>query len=141
MRPETIVVETDNGPVMINKTDFDPATHRLPGAPTDTAIPDGAGVPPPVVPAAPAAIDANGNPVNAGDGGQMVPPTDATPAQSVSPPPVLLVTKNDKKRFVVVDMEQKAVTADGIDAEGYKTEKEAWDAINAHISKLSDATA
>ena len=145
MRPETIIVETENGPLMINKTDFDPAIHRLPGAATDTAIPDGAGAPHTVVPAAPAAIDANGNPVNAGDGGQMVPPTNATPPQtpnqSVSPPPVLLVTKNDKKRFVVVDMEQKAVTADGIDAEGYKTEKEAWDAINAHIAKLSGATA
>lgn len=136
MRPETIIVETENGPVLINKEDFDPAFHRLPGEATETAIPDGAGAP---LDAAPAAIDANGNPVNTGDGGQMVPPQ--TPAQSVSPPPVLLVTKNDKKRFVVVDMEQKAVTADGIDADGYKTEKEAWDAINAHISKLSGATA
>lgn len=147
MRPETIIVETDNGSVMINKTDFDPAIHRLSGAATDTVIPDGIGVPPAVVPAAPAAIDANGNPVNAGDGGQMVPPTNTAatePTQTAnggnSPPPVLLVTKNDKKRFVVVDMEQKAVTADGIDAEGYKTEKEAWDAINAHITKLSGAT-
>lgn len=147
MRPETIIVETKNGPVLINKEDFDPAFHRLPddNATDAAAIPADTVIPPAPVPAAPAAIDANGNPINAGDGGQMVPPTNATPPQtpnqSVSPPPVLLVTKNDKKRFVVVDMEQKAVTADGIDAEGYKTEKEAWDAINAHIAKLSGATA
>lgn len=134
MRPETILIETDNGPVIINKSEYNPNEHKL-----AEGMPEQFAAPPVPVPAAPVALDANGNPVNAGDGGQMVPPQ--TPAQSVSPPPVLLVTKNDKKRFVVVDMEQKAVTADGIDADGYKTEKEAWDAINAHISKLSGATA
>ena len=156
MRPETIIVETANGLVMINKSDFDPATHRLPGAESDTALPEGVGAP----------LDANGlrtdgptvaEYVAAGYLATNYPPhgyasrstseeiaaltmppaTGATGA----PPPVLLVTKNDKKRFVVVDIAQKAVTADGIDAEGYKTEKEAWDAINAHIAKLSCATA
>lgn len=142
MRPETIIVETENGPLMINKTDFDPAIHRLPGAATDTAIPDGAGVPPLVVPAAPAAIDANGNPVNVGDGGQMVPPLatepSQTPAQAVTSLPQLLVTKNAKKRFVAIDMATNTpAIADDLDAEGYKTEAEAWDAIKAHNDKLA----
>ena len=142
MRPETIIVETENGPLMINKIDFDPAIHRLPGAATDTAIPDGAGAPPAVVPAAPAAIDANGNPVNAGDGGQMVPPIvtvpSQTPAQAVTSLPQLLVTKNAKKRFVAIDMATNApAIADDLDAEGYKTETEAWDAIKAHNDKLA----
>ena len=66
----------------------------------------------------------------------------ADTAQAVTSLPQLLVTKNAKKRFVAIDMATNApAIADDLDAEGYKTEKEAWDAINAHIAKLSGATA
>lgn len=122
MRPETIIVETDNGSVMINKSDFDPAIHRLPGAATDMAIPPGAG----------GDVDANGNTVNAGDGGQMVPPLATEPPQTPAPPaPVQMAVTKKGKKFVVVDTAGNAIERDGIEKDGYASDTEAWAAITA----------
>lgn len=32
---ETVVIETENGPVVINKSDFDPKSHKLAGQKDD----------------------------------------------------------------------------------------------------------
>lgn len=83
-------------------------------------------------PAAPVAHDANGNPVNAGDGGQMVPTAQTTPppAQQPGNAELLLVQKKGKK-FVVVNLSGEEVEREGIVKGGYASEDEARAAITA----------
>lgn len=76
MRIPTVMIEGEDGnPLVINQDEFDATKHKIYGAADIVAA--AVQQPPAVVPAAPVANDANGNPVNAGDGGQMVPPTQA----------------------------------------------------------------
>ena len=82
-------------------------------------------------PAAPVAFDANGNPVNAGDGGRMVPVAQtATPPQQPGNAELMLVQKKGKK-FMVVNLAGEEVERDGIIKGGYATEDEARAAITA----------
>lgn len=97
MRIPTVVIETDNGPVTINASDFNASVHKLATAAETPA------------PVTPAASDDQGG---------------------TTQPVALLVTKKGKK-FIVVDGDGKAVERDGIDADGYATENDAWAAIMA----------
>jgi len=129
MRPETIMIETDNGPVMINKSEYNPDEHTLAnGIAPPTPVPE-------PVPAGPVAVDANGNPVPAGSGGQFMPPAADPipanpPAADAAPTGKLLVQKKGKK-FFVVDAETKEPVAGrtGVDEAGYADENAAWVAV------------
>lgn len=126
MRVETVEVFTEDGKdrLIINKEDYDAEKHKLWNS---TAIPPEQPSSA-IIPAAPVGFDANGNPVNAGDGGQMVPAQ--APVQPSSTE--YLVTKSgDGKKFVVIDKNAMPVQREGIDPAGYKTEKAAWDAVGA----------
>lgn len=110
MRPETVIIETDNGPVMINRADFDENTMTLANMNEVGA---------PAVPSEMQTI--------------VPPPANEQPGQEPNGQPVnetLLVTKRDKK-FVVVNADQVAIERDGIEKDGYKTEADAWAAIMA----------
>lgn len=75
MRIQTITIEGQDGnPLVINLDEFDASKHKIYGAADIVEAALQPQTPPLVQPAAPVAVDANGNPVNAGDGGQMVPP-------------------------------------------------------------------
>ena len=80
----TVIVKNANGPVLMNRSDYNADEHgeifasledAMSGTPMQTPM---TAIPPLVVPAQPAAIDANGNPVNPGDVGQFVPPSNVT---------------------------------------------------------------
>lgn len=132
MRIQTITVKGQDGKALvINSDDFDASKHEIYGA--DDIV---KGEQPPaepqqvpgLQPAAPVTHDANGNPVNAGDGGQMVPA-----AQTTTPPgnaELMLVQKKGKK-FVVVNLAGEEVERDGIVKGGYASEDEARAAITA----------
>ena len=45
MRIPTVMIETDNGPVMINKSEYDPAVHRLMGEDAAAPVNPAAGEP------------------------------------------------------------------------------------------------
>lgn len=135
MRIPTITIEGQDGnPLVINQDEFDSNKHKIYGAGDIVA----AVVPtlPLVQPAAPVAVDANGNPVNAGDGGQMVPPAQTSaPAsqdgtQQPASPELMLVQKKGKK-FLVVNLAGEEIERDGIVKGGYASEDEARQAINA----------
>lgn len=103
---ETLLIQTENGPVLVNKVDFDPATMVLVGS----SVPD---VPQPSEPQ-------QGAPA----------PQAAAPVVQPTAPPTMLVTK-DGRKFVVVGADQARIVSAGIDPEGYKTEADAWAAITA----------
>lgn len=121
MRPETVMIETENGPVMINKSEFNPDEHKLLGKSAP-------------VPAAPVAVDKNGNPVNAGDGGEMVPPQGGN---ETPPAPVTMVVQKKGKKFVVINKETgEAVSGvPGVDEAGYADENAAWIAVASATSQ------
>lgn len=153
MRVPTVIIETDNGPVTINKSDFNAETMTLRDT---TAIASG------VVETAPPTplVDENGlrldgptvaEYVTAGYPPANYPPTGyaarSTPEEiaaviaATNPPPAptpapvaapaqLLVTKKGKKS-IVVDAAGMPVERDGIDKAGYASEGEAWAAIMA----------
>lgn len=117
---DTIEIQTDNGPVLINKTDFDPAQHTAvnPGdAPlrdlgTPPAVPGSA---PPPAPNSQDTGNPNLNPPNA------APPNPPAPVET-------FVTKHGKK-WLVADGQGKS--AAGFNAEGYDTEAAAVEAQKA----------
>ena len=106
---ETVTIVTDNGPVRINKSDYDaaPDQYKL---------------------ASPAPVQ-SGDKIEAGGDGKADKPADLD-----APAPQLMVMKDGKGKDVrhyVVDAAGERIDRDGIDAAGYATEKEAWDAILA----------
>jgi len=108
-----MVIETDNGPVVINQAAFDPKTMKL----AKEAGTQSVAVPAPAVEASKPAT----------------PPADTntgTPDPAPAPTQQMLVTKKGKK-FLVVDENAKAIERDGIDASGYSSEADAWAAIMA----------
>lgn len=134
MRIPTVMIEGEYGnPLVINQDEFDATKHKIYGAAdiVAAAVQQPPAEPqqvPGLQPAAPVTHDANGNPVNAGDGGQMVPA-----AQTTTPPgnaELMLVQKKGKK-FVVVNLSGEEVERDGIVKGGYATEDEARAAITA----------
>lgn len=104
----TVQIETENGPVTINLSDYDPAKH--------TAV--GAAAPAPVQAPEPQQQPATGD---ASNGGAPAPAGDAG---------TMLVSKKGKN-FIVVDAAGNAVLRDGIEPDGYKTEGDAWAAVMA----------
>lgn len=129
MRIPTVMIETDNGPVMINKSEYDPAIHKLmdenatsePQPPSDPAEP--------VNPATSEPQDGNSQPV-ATDAAAPVNPAAGEPDKPAAILPQMLVTKR-KTKFHVVGVNGDDITLEGINPAGYKTENEAWAAITA----------
>lgn len=125
--PETVpvvTIVTDAGPVRINASEYDPATHTLAEGEVAPAVAQAPATPPaPPAPAAPAA------PVEP----PVAVPTDpnAPPAPPSAPTPVVpvekFVTKTNKKWFVT-DKDGKPLDAAH---EGYATEAEAQAAAKA----------
>ena len=117
MRVPTVRIQTANGPVTINRADFDPTIH--------VAFTDGAALAAPVVPQSepPAPV----SPVPAPET-----VTNTEPPQSEPPAPVaaqqMLVTKKGRK-FIVVGADQVPVDHPGIDKDGYSSEADAWAAV------------
>lgn len=135
-RLPTVEIETENGPVLINRSDFNPDLHKLSErskeeltAQIERAANQGQPVEPvaPPAPPAPAAQDVPPT-------GQTTPPAPPAPVDPVAPPatapvdPALMVTKKGRKHFVI-DQAGQPVTVEGIDPEGYATDQAAWDAI------------
>ncbi|QWY83167.1 hypothetical protein [Rhizobium phage RHph_X2_24] len=101
MRVPTVVIETDNGPVTINKSDFDASKHKL--------------------------VEGEAVQVAA----ETEPPAgEPQPQQPQTEPAQLLVSKKGKK-FIVVDAAGNVIEREGIDADGYGSEADAWGAIMA----------
>lgn len=110
----TVSIKTENGPVLINESDFDPETMELvdaveaPVTPEPAVIPATNSIPTPVTP-------------------ETVPAV-ATPEQ-------LLVMKSGRKFFITntmgVKLEGDAAEQVGIDPEGYTTEAGAQAALAA----------
>lgn len=115
-KTETMMIDGKNGPVIINKSDFDEKSMKehKPTKKEQAAIDPPAPVAPDASnPPAPSAID-NGNPAI---------PDNPSATQ-------MLVTKKGKK-FIVVDGEGNAVEHEKIDASGYDDEVQAWAAVGA----------
>lgn len=142
---ETVTIQTENGPVRVNKSDYDAdqaeggaksmtlATEKqaAPVADAETQTPqtvgqtDGAGAV--VVPADGLTVPpAPSAPVNALGGDESKVATPNTLA-----PNTLLVIKDGKKFYVVRPTGEKVTDVEGIDAAGYASEEAARNAINA----------
>lgn len=107
--PETIMIETENGPVLINKDDFDPETQT-------EYSPTKAEVKQETLQATKQAAAATQPPV---------------PAPSAVNDPVkpMMVSMEGKKAFVVYSDGMKVEDNDKIDPKGYANEGAAWDAV------------
>lgn len=101
---ETVTIKTDNGPVRINASDFDPDTMELDGDE-------------PVAPVEPIT----------GDAAPVEPLASDEPFTPLAPD-LKFVSKKGKK-FIVVGADTNPIVGDGIEAGGYDTEQAAWDAI------------
>lgn len=116
MRIPTVMIEgADGNPVVINQDEFDATKHKLYGSAgiVDAALQQ---TPPVVQPAAPVATDANGNPVNAGDGGQMVPPAQTVALRTDGPTVAEYVAAGyDPKNYPPAGYESRS-TVDEINA-------------------------
>lgn len=142
---ETVTIQTENGPVRINKNDYDadqaeggakaftlateaeaaPVADAEQGGVRTVGTTDGAGaVVVPVdgvtIPPAPSA------PVTAlgGDESKVATPTAVAPN-------TLMVIKDGKKFFVIRPTGEKVTDVEGVDVAGYATEEAARNAINA----------
>lgn len=101
----TVTIKTENGPVIINESDYDPDQHELMD-----------GEEPVVEPEEPVK-----EPEKTKEPSELTPPVDA---------PKMLVSKEGRKHFVVGE-DGKKIEAEGIDAKGYGSEADAWAAIMA----------
>lgn len=128
---ETVLVKGDNGPVRVNKSDFDAdqakggaklfTLHKETKAEEDAGLtapqPTGATATPVdpalTIPPAPSAPDL---------GGAAVPPANPAPNQYLA--------MKDGKKFFVVNAAGERAEIDGINnKDGYATEQDAWNAI------------
>lgn len=134
----TVAIKTDNGPVRINMTDYDPKVHELHKG-DDTH--DDQGVlrkpPAPEVPANETAPGASPSP----------PAVDLTPEQIALNERInnakLGVIQQGAKFYVVDSNEPTAPITDipGITSKGYKSNKDAWDALFAVQASAKAGTA
>lgn len=122
MRLPTVTIVTDNGPVIINKSDFDPAIHTLHDAGEAAVEPA-----PSVIPSIP--VEPTSAPVQ--------PPAPVTPP----PPPVPPVQPDDKPlvaqigdRYFIVNVKGEKLAGKGISPTGYASNEKAWEAV----TKLSE---
>lgn len=128
----TVVIETDNGPVEINESDFNKDEHTIFKG-DKKHNPDGTLKNPPKPAAAPAAT-------------AISPPTEAAPAAAVPGAPMELsehitkanlgVIEDDGKFYIVMRDAENAMIrriAEGefpdVNPKGYKTNAKAWDAL------------
>lgn len=129
-RCPTVTIMTGNGPVVINEADYDEEIHTLAGDADKPSEPEAPGA-------------GQGTSVTGSDGasGDTGTGTDTTSPGALADhaaalvaagtvTDVKLVAKMGRNFFVVNDKGAK-VEAEGINAKGYGTEKEAWDAILA----------
>lgn len=109
---ETVMIETDNGPVRINKADYNEETHKLhkPTKKEEKAEQD--------------AREATNDP--------------NTPNQTDQPTQRLVAKKG--KRYFIVDQHGADVKADGVDPNGYETEADAWKAAMPAAAGAPNAT-
>lgn len=145
-RVPTMMIETDNGPVVINVSAFDPETMKAHGAePTPITNSDGLRMDGPTIAEfltagylaenyPPEGYAARSTPEEiAAATKQPETPTPKEPEQPKEPATTaqqMLVTKKGRK-FLVVDDKAAPIERDGIDASGYATEADAWTAIMA----------
>lgn len=125
-----VTIETDNGPVRINESDYDPDTMTLAGA-DDAKGTDATPVPETTPSAAPATTTNDSAALKEAAiaaGAAIAPPIAHDPAPSQR-----LVSKIGSKHFVVNEKGEK-LDEPGIDPKGYKTDAEAWSAIMAVAS-------
>jgi hypothetical protein len=120
----TMQIETDNGPVTINISDFDPEKHRAVGAAPAEAPQPASGDD--KQPEAGASDEGNGTPAPASSENNGGAPAPAAAEVDNT----MLVTKQGSK-YVVVNKAGEPIKRDGIEEKGYAKEKDAWDAIMA----------
>lgn len=154
---ETVVVMTENGPVIVNKSDVDaaPDAYEVTDMTTDQAVewyaekraelvaqimsPDAAqGVPaepqtPAPVPTPEPAADEQKQPGDTNDAG-----TDETPPAPPAVPSALATMKIGSKYFVT-DIDGNPVQIEGINPNGYRTQTAAHEAIAALNSMIASA--
>lgn len=150
---ETVIIETENGPVMIEKSDYDPAKHTL-DALNGTIIP----TPEPTVPVANPIVPPNGPPAipepahnTTPAGGASAIGLQANAPQTPNTPDPVLITdpeiiarisamnfavvttgKGKAAKYFIVDMVNGGKPVEdvpGIDKDGYASNKAAWDAL------------
>lgn len=102
-----VTIVTENGNVRINASDYNPEIHTLADDETPAPTPQE-----PVTPQ-----------VSEGDNGRQ-----HTPAT------VTRVAKKIGAKWFVVDTDGNKIEAEGIDANGYKTEADAWSAAMPSIA-------
>lgn len=149
---EVVTIETENGPVRINKSDYDPDKHTLSGAQPREDGPTieefvAAGYDPKNYPpkgylsrssdeeiaAAIKAKEAPAEPQQTGEnatqptGEQQPQANTAEPAQQ----PVQRLVSQFGAKYFIVDGGGNKLTGEGIDNKGYKTEADAWAAVVA----------
>lgn len=146
MRIPTVTIMTANGPVIINQSEFDPATMTL--ATADEAVVQSA---PPLdenglrldgptiaefvaagYPVASYPPDGYASRSTAEEIAAFMPQAGNSGNGTAAPVerPALVVGKSGKK-FVVMQADGSAYVNDKIDAKGYASEKDAWDAVMA----------
>lgn len=113
-----VLIQTDNGPVRINKSDYDPEIHTLvdPNSVVSKETTEG------------------NTESNTEGTGTVIEPEDDETGPAIYP---LAVVKEGRKFFIINANEQKVVGDPNINAEGYRTNGDAWaivktlNAINA----------
>lgn len=150
---ETVIIDTDNGPVMIEKSDYDPTKHELHAL-------NGTLIPTPDQPGPQPAPPPNGPPAtpqpahHATPAGALSPAgiQANAPAAPTTPEPVMITDpemiarinamkfavittgKGKNARFFIVDTLNGGNPVEdvpGIDVGGYTNNKDAWDALHA----------
>jgi len=120
----TVTIKTENGPVVINLTDYKPDEHELVEQVTE-AISAAKSEPTPLSKMKKPELVAHAKSVGVSSKGTV----DEIQARILAlDPPQPLVAKRDDK-FFVVDKDDVAIVSDTINADGYATEEEANGAI------------
>lgn len=110
-----VTIVTENGNVRINASDYNPEIHTL--------AEDEAPAPTPQVD-----NSETGQNSDAGNG------DDGSNGQQQTPATVTRVAKKIGAKWFVVDTDGNKIEAEGIDANGYKTEADAWSAAMPSIA-------
>lgn len=129
MRVPTVIIETENGPVVIDKSEFNPELHKLadPGA--------AAVIVEPVIPGAvtPAQVDLGSilaAPVAAALAGSIPavtdPPANTSTAPAADAKPIVAQFGD---RYFITNATYEKLSGKGISPTGYATSDKAWEAV------------